>query len=84
MSRLLDEILTAHGGLGRWQAMTALTAHGRFGGLLRSRFPGNRLANLTARVQLAEQPVVLHGFPQRDQQAVFDQGTSGSRRVMAN
>jgi hypothetical protein len=30
--------------------MTALTAHGRFGGLLRSRFPGNRLANLTARV----------------------------------
>ncbi|MFF7941499.1 hypothetical protein ACFZC5_17440 [Nocardia gamkensis] len=42
MSGLLDEVLTAHGGLERWRAvtaLTALTAHGRFGGLLRSRFP---------------------------------------------
>ena len=44
MSGLLDEVLTAHGGLERWRAVTALTAHGRFGGLLRSRFPENRMA----------------------------------------
>jgi hypothetical protein len=74
MSRLLDEILTAHGGLERWRAVTALTAHGRFGGLLRSRFPGNRMANVAVRVQLAEQHAIFHGFPQEDQQAVFDRG----------
>jgi hypothetical protein len=74
MSELLDEVLTAHGGLDRWRAATALTAHGRFGGLLRSRFPGNRMANVTVRVQLAEPHVVFYGFPQEDQQAVFDRG----------
>jgi hypothetical protein len=67
MSGLLDEVLTAHGGLERWRAVTALTAHGRFGGLLRSRFPENRMANVTVRVQLAEQHAVFHGFPQEDQ-----------------
>jgi hypothetical protein len=74
MSGLLDEVLAAHGGLGRWQTVTALTAHGTFGGLLRSRFPGNRMADVTVRVQLAEQHAVLHGFPDADQQAVFDRG----------
>ena len=54
--------------------MTALTAHGRFDGLLRWRFPENRMANVTVRVQLAEQHAVFHGFPQEDQQAVFDRG----------
>ncbi|MFE9321099.1 hypothetical protein ACIHDR_44605 [Nocardia sp. NPDC052278] len=74
MSGLLDEVLTAHGGLERWRAVTALTAHGRFGGLLRSRFPGNRMTNLTVRVQLAQQHAVFQGFPQQDQQAVFNRG----------
>ncbi|WP_433621831.1 hypothetical protein [Nocardia sp. CA-120079] len=74
MSELLDEVLTAYGGLEQWRAVNALTAHGRFGGLLRSRFPGNRMANLTVRVQLAQQQAVFHGFPQPDQQAVFDRG----------
>ena len=49
MSRLLDEVLAAHGGLERWQAVTALTADGTFDGLLRSRFPGSRLAIETVR-----------------------------------
>jgi hypothetical protein len=71
---LLDEVLAAHGGLERWRAVTALTAHGRFGGLLRSRFPGNRMANLTVRARLAHQHAVFDGFPQADQQAVFDRG----------
>ena len=74
MSGLLDEVLTAHGGVERRRAVTALTAHGRFGGLLRSRFPENRMANVTVRVQLAEQHAVFHGFPHEDQQAVFDRG----------
>jgi hypothetical protein len=74
MSGLLDEVFAAHGGLQRWQAVTALTAHGTFGGLLRSRFPGNRMANVTVRVQLAQQHAVFHGFPQDNQRAVFDRG----------
>src|SRR4030088_3691596 len=74
MSGLLDEVLAAHGGLERWRAVTALTAHGTFGGLLRSRFPGNRMANVTVRVQLAQQHAVFHGFPQEDQRAVFARG----------
>jgi hypothetical protein len=39
MSGLVDEVLNAHGGLQHWRDVTALTAHGGFGGLLRSRFP---------------------------------------------
>ncbi|WP_433712587.1 hypothetical protein ACQP2U_41325 [Nocardia sp. CA-084685] len=74
MNELIDEVLTAHGGLARWRAATALTAHGRFGGLLPSRFPGNRMANVTVRMQLAQQHAVFHDFPQQDQQAVFDRG----------
>lgn len=74
MSGLLHEILIAHGGLERWRAATSLTAHGRFGGLLRSRFPGNRMADVNVRVQLAEQRAVFRGFPQAHQQAVFDRG----------
>lgn len=74
MNQLLADVLTGHGGLERWRAAAAITAHGTFGGLLRSRFPGNRMANVNVRVQLTEQHAVLHGFPQHDQRAVFDRG----------
>lgn len=74
MSGLLDEVLSAHGGLERWRAVTAIIALGRFGGLLRSRFPENRMTAVTVRVRLAEQHAVFYGFPQEDQQAVFDRG----------
>ncbi len=74
MSWLLDEVITAHGGRDRWRAVTALTARGGFGGLLQARFPGNRMADVTARVELAEQRTVFYGFPQQDRQAVFDRG----------
>jgi hypothetical protein len=74
MSELLNEILDAHGGVGRWRAVTALTAHGRFGGLLRTRMPGNRMANVNVRVEMAEQRTVFYGFPQEDRHAVFDRG----------
>jgi hypothetical protein len=74
MSGLLDEVVAAHGGIERWQAVTALTAHGRFGGLLRARFPGNRMAEVTVRVQSAQQHAVFYGFPQDNQRVVFDRG----------
>jgi len=74
MSGLLDEVLVAHGGIDRWRAVTALTARGRFGGLLQSRFPGNRMAHVDVRVEMAEQRAVFRGFPQDGRQVVFDCG----------
>jgi hypothetical protein len=88
MSGLLEDVLAAHGGLERWRAVTSVTVHGRFGGVLRSRFPGNLMITVTARVQMVDQHVVLHGFPQDDQRAVFDRGdvrieTSGGELIAA-
>lgn len=74
MSGLLEEVLTAHGGIDRWQAVTSLTARGTFGGLLRSRFPGNRMASFTVTVHLAEQYAVFEDFPDEGKRAVFDRG----------
>ncbi len=74
VNALLDEVLTAHGGADRWRSVSAITAHGRLGGLLPKRFPGNKLANFTFQVQVAEQHTVLHDFPQAGQRAVFDRG----------
>jgi len=74
MRGLLEDVLAAHGGLERWRAVTALTVHGRFGGLLRARFPGNRMTVVTARVHMADQHAVFYRFPREDQRAVFDRG----------
>jgi hypothetical protein len=74
MSGLLEEVHAAHGGIHRWQAVTSLTASGSFGGLLRSRFPGNRLASFTVTVRLAEQYAVFDDFPDEGKRAVFDRG----------
>jgi hypothetical protein len=81
MIRILDDVLAAHGGLERWRAVTALTVYARFGGLLRTRFPGNRMADVTVRLLMAEQHVVFHRFPRDDQRAVFD---CGSVRIEAS
>jgi hypothetical protein len=74
MSGLLDEVLAAHGGVERWREVKAISSRGKVGGLLSSRFPGNRMADVNVRVQMAEQHTVFRGFPQASQQAVFDQG----------
>ncbi len=74
MNELLDSVLTAHGGTQRWQAISAITARGRLGGLLPTRFAGNKLADFTVQVQTAEQHTVLHDFPRADQRTVFDRG----------
>jgi hypothetical protein len=47
VSALQDEALAAHGDHQRWRAVTAFSAHGTSGGLLRWRFPGNRMADVT-------------------------------------
>jgi len=75
MSELLDDVLTAHGGAEHWRSVSAITARGRIGGLLPKRFPGNKLANFTVTVQIAEQHTVIDDVPQAGQRAVFDRGT---------
>ncbi len=74
MNGLLDEDPSAHGGAEHWQSVSTITARGRLGGLLPKRFPGNKLANFTFQVQVAEQHTVLHDFPQAGKRAVFDRG----------
>ncbi|MGZ0144558.1 hypothetical protein ACBG85_25400 [Rhodococcus sp. NyZ502] len=74
MTELLDEVLTAHGGVERWQSVSAITARGRLGGLLPQRFPGNKLAKFTVEVEVAEQRTVLQDFPRVGECAVFDKG----------
>jgi hypothetical protein len=74
MAGLLDEVCAAHGGIERWRAVTAVTANGTFAGLLRSRFPGNRMSKVTVRVQAAEQHAVFEDFPRAGERAVFDRG----------
>lgn len=58
MSKLLDEALTAHGGAERWQSVSTIVARGRLGGLLPKCFAGNKLANFTFVVQVAQQHTV--------------------------
>ncbi|MDN3456363.1 hypothetical protein [Rhodococcus sp. APC 3903] len=74
MNELLDEVLTAHGGVEHWQSISAITARGRLGGLLPQRFPGNKLAKFTVEVEVAEQRTVLQDFPRVGECAVFDKG----------
>jgi hypothetical protein len=42
--------------------------------VLRTRMPGNRMAHVAVRVELAEQRAVFEGFPQEHQCGVFDRG----------
>lgn len=74
MTGLLDQVLQAHGGADRWQLVSALTARGRFGGILRSRLPGNRMANVNVRIELPEQRTIFTDFPRTGQRTVFDNG----------
>ena len=75
MTGLLDEVLEAHGGLGRWRAARTITARVHSGGLLiRTRVPGNRFADYRVTVEVAEQRAVIHPFPRDGLRAVFDRG----------
>ncbi|BBX58519.1 hypothetical protein NJB1907f44_21030 [Mycobacterium marinum] len=73
MSALLDEVLDAHGGLTRWRNAATIHARVRTGGLLlRTRVPGNRLADYRITVTVARQRVVLDPFPRAGQRGVFE------------
>jgi hypothetical protein len=75
VTRLLDEVLEAHGGVERWRTARTVTARVRSGGLLlRTRGPGNRLADYRLTVDVHEPRAVLDPFPREGQRGVFDQG----------
>jgi hypothetical protein len=66
MTALLDEVLEAHGGLARWRKVRTVQARVRTGGLLiRTRVPGNRLADSHLTVYVQEPRTVLDPFPHR-------------------
>jgi hypothetical protein len=72
---LLDEVLEANGGLAAWEAARTIRARVRSGGLLvRTRMPGNRLADYQLTVTVHEPRAVLDPFPREGQRAVFDRG----------
>jgi hypothetical protein len=72
---LLDEVLEAHGGAARWNAARSMQARVRSGGfLVRTRMPGNRFADYTLTIEVAEPHAVMDPFPRPGERAVFDQG----------
>jgi hypothetical protein len=74
LSGLLAEVLAAHGGRERWQAAGAVSVRAAFSGLLRSRFPGNKMASVRLEAELDHQYVRFYDFPNIGQRAVFDRG----------
>lgn len=78
---LLEEVLEAHGGAGRWNAARRIHADVRSGGLLlRTRVPGTRLANYRVTVELAEPYAVMDPFPTPAMRGVFDRGEARLER----
>ena len=77
MTALLDEVLKAHGGLERWRKAGTVHARVRTGGLLiRTRVPGNRLADSHLTVHVQEPRTVLDPFPRDGQRGVFERGAA--------
>jgi hypothetical protein len=72
---LLGEVLDAHGGLERWRAASRIRVHGRTGGLLvRTRFPGNKLAEYDLQVSVHEPRSEFSPFPEAGTRALFEAG----------
>jgi hypothetical protein len=72
---LLDEVLAAHGGLERWRAARSLRAEVRSGGLLvRTRFPGNKLAAYEGVATMDEPRFVFIPFPREGRRGVYERG----------
>jgi hypothetical protein len=77
MTALLDEVLEAHGGLERWREARTVQARVRVGGLLiRTRVPGNRLADSHLTVHVQEPQTFLDPFPRDGQRGVFERGAA--------
>ena len=74
-SAVLDQVLEAHGGAERWRAARAIRARVRSGGfLVRTRFPGNRLADYELTVEIGEPAATMDPFPRDGQRGVFERG----------
>ena len=77
MTALLSEVLEAHGGLERWRKAGTVHARVRTGGLLiRTRVPGNRLADSRLTVHVQEPRTVLDPFPRDGQRGIFERGAA--------
>ncbi|AKN16554.1 hypothetical protein MHAE_10763 [Mycobacterium haemophilum DSM 44634] len=75
MSKLLDQVMEAHGGLDRWQRARAIHARVRTGGLLvRTRVPGNRFSDYRITVDVQQPRTVIDPFPYDGQRGVFERG----------
>jgi hypothetical protein len=71
-------VLEAHGRVERWSSAGGIRAHARTGGLLvRTRFPGNRLADYDLTVAVREPRAEFEPFPEAGRRAVFE--TEGVR-----
>jgi hypothetical protein len=70
-------VLEAHGGLERWRSAREIRVHARSGGfLLRTRFPGNRMAEYDLRVTVAEPRAEFSPFPEAGKRTVFELGSA--------
>ncbi|BBX44426.1 hypothetical protein GCM10009641_54060 [Mycobacterium cookii] len=77
MNDLLHEVLSAHGGLERWRSATTVHGRVRTGGLLiRTRVPGNRMADYRITVDVQQSRTVLDPFPRDGRRGVFEDGTA--------
>jgi hypothetical protein len=72
---LLEEVIDAHGGAGRWQTVSELSVGVSAGGLaVASKFQRRGLRNLVARVSTDVQRVVFAPYPSAGHSGVFDRG----------
>jgi hypothetical protein len=72
---LLDEVIEAHGGLERWRSASEIRARVRSGGLLvRTRFPGNRMADYQLTLDTRTAWALFDPFPTSGRRGVFDAG----------
>jgi hypothetical protein len=76
-----DDVLEAHGGAARWQAVRRVHARARSGGfLIRTRVPGTRFAEYRLAVDLDERRTVFDPFPEHGVRGVFDAGAARLER----
>ena len=72
---LLEEVIEAHGGLERWRSANEIRARVRSGGfLLRTRFPGNRMADYELTLDTREPRALFDPFPTSGRRGVFEAG----------
>ena len=75
MCALLDEVLDAHGGAERWATARRIRCRARSAGLLlRTRAPGNRLADVGIEVAVGDPRWAAAPFPGPGRRGVFEHG----------